>query len=62
MLVTALAPSIGYDAAAGIAKKAHRNGTTLREEALMSGLVDEETFDALVDARRMIGPAGDAPH
>jgi fumarate hydratase class II len=62
MLVTALAPTIGYDAAAGIAKKAHRNGTTLREEALLSGLVDEETFDAVVDARRMIGPAGDAPH
>jgi fumarate hydratase, class II len=62
MLVTALAPSIGYDAAAGIAKKAHRNGTTLREEALLSGLVDEETFDAVVDARKMIGPTGDGPH
>ncbi len=62
MLVTALAPSIGYDAAAGIAKTAHRNGTTLREEALLSGLVDEKTFDAVVDARRMIGPSGDAPH
>jgi len=62
MLVTALAPTIGYDAAAGIAKKAHRNGTTLREEALLSDLVDEETFDAVVDARRMIGPAGDALH
>jgi fumarate hydratase, class II len=62
MLVTALAPSIGYDAAARIAKKAHRNGTTLREEALLSGLVDEDTFDAVVDARRMIGPAGDSPH
>ena len=62
MLVTALAPSIGYDAAAGIAKTAHRNGTTLREEALRSGLVDPETFDALVDARRMIGSTGDTPH
>ena len=62
MLVTALAPTIGYDAAAGIAKEAHRNGTTLREEALRSGLVDEATFDAVVDARRMIGPVGDTPH
>jgi fumarate hydratase class II len=39
MLVTALAPTIGYDNAAAIAKKAHANGTTLREEALKSGLV-----------------------
>lgn len=45
MLVTALAPVIGYDNAANIAKAAHKNGTTLREAALASGLVDEATFD-----------------
>src|SRR5690606_38542430 len=56
MLVTALAPLIGYDAAAGIAKAAHRNGTTLREEALASGLVTAEDFDRLVDPRKMIAP------
>ncbi len=44
MLVTALAPAIGYDAAAAIAKRAHANGTTLREEALSSGLVSERRF------------------
>jgi len=53
MLVTALAPEIGYDAAAKIAKSAHENGTSLREEALASGLVDAETFDRLVDPRKM---------
>ncbi len=57
MLVTALAPAIGYDAAAGIAKAAHRNGTTLREEALRSGLVDAETFDRIVRPERMLGPS-----
>ncbi|MGD9739348.1 MAG: class II fumarate hydratase [Bauldia sp.] len=56
MLVTALAPKIGYDAAAKIAKAAHRNGTTLRAEALASGLVSETEFDALVRPERMIGP------
>jgi fumarate hydratase class II len=58
MLVTALAPRIGYDSAAAIAKAAHANGTTLREEALASGLVSEQEFDALVDPRRMLGPGG----
>ncbi len=55
MLVTALAPEIGYDAAAAIAKAAHQNGTSLREEALKSGLVDAETFDRLVDPKSMTG-------
>jgi fumarate hydratase class II len=56
MLVTALSPSIGYDAAARIAKAAHANGTTLREEALASGLVSAETFDALVRPEAMLEP------
>jgi fumarate hydratase class II len=56
MLVTALAPSIGYDAAARIAKAAHANGTTLRQEALASGLVSAETFDALVRPEAMLAP------
>src|SRR5262249_45610417 len=56
MLVTALAPVVGYDAAAKIAKEAHRKGTTLREEALSLGLVDAETFDRIVDPRRMLSP------
>jgi len=56
MLVTALAPKIGYDNAAKIAKTAHKNGTTLREEAVKLGLVSEEEFDALVRPEDMIGP------
>ncbi|MCH7228343.1 class II fumarate hydratase [Haloferula sp. A504] len=56
MQVTALVPQIGYDRAAAIAKAAHANGTTLREEALASGEVDAETFDRLMDARAMTGP------
>ncbi len=56
MLVTALAPKIGYDNAANIAKTAHKNGTTLREEALKGKYVSEEEFDKLVDPKRMIGP------
>ena len=56
MLVTALAPEIGYDKAAAIAKAAHKNGTTLREEALKSGLVGEEDYDRLVDPAKMIRP------
>jgi fumarate hydratase, class II len=56
MLVTALAPKIGYDKAAKIAKTAHKNGTTLKEEALRSGDVTAEEFDALVRPERMIGP------
>ena len=54
MLVTALAPEIGYDKAAAIAKAAHANGTTLREEALNSGHVDAATFDRLVRPETMI--------
>jgi fumarate hydratase class II len=58
MLVTALAPRIGYDAAAKIAKTAHKAGTTLREEAVRGGYVTAEEFDRLVDPGRMIGPEG----
>ncbi|HLJ52325.1 MAG TPA: class II fumarate hydratase, partial [Rhizomicrobium sp.] len=56
MLVTALAPKIGYDAAAKIAKSAHQNGTTLKEEAVKSGLVSAAEFDALVRPENMLGP------
>ena len=56
MLVTALAPTIGYDNATKVAKTAHKNGTTLREEAIALGLVDEETFDRVVRPELMIGP------
>ena len=55
MLVTALAPKIGYDNAAKIAKTAHKNGTTLREEALKTGLVSEAEYDAIVRPELMIG-------
>ena len=56
MLVTALAPKIGYDNAAKIAKTAHKNGTTLREEAVGGGYVTAEEFDAIVRPEDMIGP------
>ena len=56
MLVTALAPTIGYDNATKVAKTAHKNGTTLREEAINLGFVDEETFDRVVRPEQMIGP------
>jgi fumarate hydratase class II len=56
MLVTALAPKIGYDNAAKIAKTAHKKGTTLREEALGGGYVTEEAFEALVRPEQMISP------
>jgi fumarate hydratase class II len=56
MLVTALAPTIGYDAAAKIAKTAHRNGTTLREEAVGGGYVTGEQFDEVVRPEKMVGP------
>jgi fumarate hydratase class II len=56
MLVTALAPKIGYDAAAKIAKTAHKNGTTLREEAVGGGYVTEAEFDAVVRPEKMISP------
>ncbi|WP_421853796.1 class II fumarate hydratase [Oricola sp.] len=55
MLVTALAPHIGYDNAAAIAKAAHKNGTTLREEAIASGHVDAEAFDRIVRPQDMTG-------
>jgi fumarate hydratase class II len=55
MLVTALAPKIGYDNAAKVAKIAHKNGTTLREEAVGGGYVTAEEFDALVRPEKMIG-------
>jgi len=56
MLVTALAPKIGYDKAAVIAKAAHKNGTTLKEEALRSGHVTAEEFDAVVRPETMLAP------
>jgi fumarate hydratase class II len=56
MLVTALAPEIGYDNATKVAKTAHKNGTTLKEEAIALGFVDEETFDRVVRPENMIGP------
>ena len=56
MLVTALAPKIGYDKAAKIAKTAHANGTTLREEAVGGGYVTEQEFDRLVRPEKMVRP------
>ena len=56
MLVTALAPEIGYDNATNVAKAAHANGTTLREEAVRLGFVDEATFDRVVRPEAMVGP------
>ncbi|MBM3290372.1 MAG: class II fumarate hydratase, partial [Candidatus Hydrogenedentes bacterium] len=57
MLVTALNRKIGYDNAAKIAKTAHKNGTTLKEEAINLGLLTAEEFDAEVDPSKMIGPS-----
>ncbi len=56
MLVTALTPKIGYDKATIVAKTAHRNGTTLREEAINLGFVDAEEFDKIVRPDAMLGP------
>ena len=56
MLVTALAPTIGYDNAAAIAKSAHKNGTTLKEEAIRSGHVTAEEFDRVVRPETMLAP------
>ncbi len=56
MLVTALAPEIGYDNATKVAKTAHKNKTTLKEEAVRLGFVDEKTFDKVVRPEKMIGP------
>ena len=56
MLVTALAPTIGYDKAAGIAKAAHEEGITLREAAIASGAVSAEDYDRIVRPEAMLGP------
>ena len=56
MLVTALSPKIGYDNAAKIAKKAHKNGTSLKEEAIKSGLITKKEFEKSVNPKKMIGP------
>ncbi|MGB3177568.1 MAG: class II fumarate hydratase [Albidovulum sp.] len=58
MLVTALAPTIGYDNATKVAKTAHKNGTNLRDEAIALGFVDGETFDRIVRPEDMVGPKG----
>ena len=60
MLVTALAPRLGYDRAAEIAKKAHREGTTLREAAVALGYLTAAEFDREVRPERMTGPSGDS--
>jgi len=57
MLVTALAPKIGYDNATKVAKTAHHNGTTLREEAVRMGFVTTEEFDAVVRPEKMVRPS-----
>ena len=56
MLVTALAPTIGYDNATKVAKTAHNNKTTLKEEAIALGFVDEDTFERVVRPENMVGP------
>jgi fumarate hydratase class II len=56
MLVTALAPHIGYDNSAKIAKKALKNNTTLKEEAINSGLINEKNYNLIVDPKKMIYP------
>ena len=57
MLVTALAPKIGYDNAAKIAIKALKNGTRLKQEAVKSGLIDEKDYNLLIDPIKMIKPS-----
>ena len=57
MLVTALAPIIGYDNAANIAKKALKNGTKLKEEAIKSGFIDEKKYDMIIKPANMIKPS-----
>jgi fumarate hydratase class II len=59
MLVTALSPAVGYDRAAEIARKAHLEGTTLREACLSLGALSAEEFDALVRPERMTHPHDD---
>ncbi|KAG6527600.1 hypothetical protein ZIOFF_009723 [Zingiber officinale] len=57
MLVTSLNPKIGYDKAAAVAKKAHKEGTTLKEAALSLNVLTEQEFDALVVPEKMLGPS-----
>ncbi len=57
MLVTALAPKIGYDKAANIAKLAHKNGTTLKKEVVKSGLLNEREYDKIMDPMKMTRPS-----
>jgi len=56
MLVTALSPKVGYDNAAKIAKMAYKNDTTLKEEAIKSGLVTEKEYEKIVDPKKMVSP------
>ena len=56
MLVTALAPHIGYDNAAKIAKTALRKGTTLKTEAIKTGLINEKDYHKIVNPKKMISP------
>ena len=56
MLVTALAPHIGYDNAAKIAKSALKNNSTLKQEALKTGLINEKDYNKIVDPKKMIYP------
>ena len=56
MLVTALAPYIGYDNAAKIAKTALKNNTTLKHETLKTGLINEKNYNKIVDPKKMIYP------
>ena len=57
MLVTALTPNIGYDAATKIAKKAHKNGTTLKEEVIKMNLITKDEFEKIVNPKKMIKPS-----
>jgi len=56
MLVTALAPKIGYDRAAHIAKTAHKNGTTLKHEVIKAGLINEKEYDKIMSPMKMTRP------
>ena len=56
MLVTALAPKIGYDKAANIAKAAHKNGTSLKHEVIKAGLIKEKEYDKIMNPLKMTKP------
>ena len=56
MLVTALAPKIGYDMAAKVAKDAHKKGTTLKEEVIRSGILNEREYDKIMNPMLMTKP------